>query len=170
MSTSTEKNRFLCQELGELLLARNWMLSTVESCTGGALSSAITSVSGASRWFGYGFVAYANQAKQKLLGVSEKTLMEQGAVSEMAAREMVAGAKGVSLADVAVAITGIAGPSGGTAEKPVGSVWFAFAVADEIQTKHHIFQGDRASIQTQAVQMALENLVSLVRTDQKNTV
>lgn len=170
MLNSTEKNQFLCQQLGELLLARNWTLSTVESCTGGALSSSITSVPGASQWFGYGFVTYANQAKQKLLNVSEKTLLEQGAVSEMAAREMVVGAREISSADVSIAITGIAGPSGGTLEKPVGSVWFAFSIADEIVTKHHIFQGDRSSIQSQAVLMALQTLVSLVREDQKNTV
>jgi nicotinamide-nucleotide amidase len=170
MLNSTEKSRHLSQQLGELLLKKHWTLCTVESCTGGALSSAITSVPGASQWFGYGFVTYANQAKQKLLRVSENTLTQQGAVSEIAAREMVLGARELSSADVVIAITGIAGPSGGSADKPIGTVWLAFAVEERIFTKHHIFQGDRSDIQAQAVQLALETLVILVGENQKSTV
>ncbi len=170
MLDPTEKNRHLSQQLGELLLKKHWVLCTVESCTGGALASAITSIPGASRWFGYGFVTYANHAKQKLLQVSEKTLAEQGAVSELAAKEMVSGAKELSSADVTIAITGVAGPSGGSPEKPVGGVWFAFAVGGQISTKHHVFQGDRLQIQTQAVGMALETVLALLGTNQKNTV
>jgi nicotinamide-nucleotide amidase len=170
MLNSTEKSRHLSQQLGELLLKKHWILCTVESCTGGALSSAITSVPGASQWFGYGFVTYANQAKQKLLRVSENTLAQQGAVSERAAREMVLGAKELSSADVVIAVTGIAGPSGGSPDKPIGTVWFAFAVEEKIFTKHHIFQGDRSDIQSQAVQLALETLVTLVGENQKSTV
>jgi nicotinamide-nucleotide amidase len=170
MLNSTEKNRLLSQQLGELLLKKHWMLCTVESCTGGALASAITSIPGASQWFGYGFVTYANNAKQKLLQVSEKTLAELGAVSELAAKEMVSGAKELSAADVAIAVTGVAGPSGGSPEKPVGGVWFAFAMEGQIFTKHHVFQGDRLEIQSQAVGAALETLLALLEANQKNTV
>lgn len=170
MFTSTENCLQLSQQIGEILLRKNWTLSTAESCTGGGLSSAITAIPGSSQWFGYGWVTYANQAKQKLLNVSAKTLEEYGAVSEQVVLEMVAGAMKISGSDVAIAISGIAGPTGGTVEKPVGSVWFAFASTHQKVTKFQLFQGDRADVQAQAVKAALEGLLDLLGKEEKNTV
>jgi nicotinamide-nucleotide amidase len=170
MFTSTENCLQLSQQIGEILLRKNWTLSTAESCTGGGLSSAITAIPGSSQWFGYGWVTYANEAKQKLLNVSSKTLEEYGAVSEQVVLEMVDGALKISGSNIAVAISGIAGPTGGTVEKPVGSVWFAFASAHQKVTKFQLFQGDRLSVQSQAVGAALEGLLDLLGEEEKNTV
>jgi nicotinamide-nucleotide amidase len=170
MFTSTENCLQLSQQIGEILLRKNWTLSTAESCTGGGLSSAITAIPGSSQWFGYGWVTYANEAKQKLLNVSSKTLEEYGAVSEQVVLEMVDGALKISGSNIAVAISGIAGPTGGTVEKPVGSVWFAFASVHHKLTKFQLFQGDRLSVQSQAVGAALEGLLDLLGKEEKNTV
>lgn len=147
----------LSQRLGELLLAHKWRIATAESCTGGGVAAAITAIPGSSAWFEYGIVSYANAAKEKLLGVSSETLAREGAVSEAVVIEMARGVLTLSGADVAVAISGVAGPSGGSPEKPVGTVWFAWANArGEIKTEVKCFGGDRAGVQASAVLWALE--------------
>lgn len=153
----------LSQRLGKQLLQRNWRIATAESCTGGGVAAAITAVAGSSTWFEYGIVSYANAAKEKLLGVSSETLAREGAVSEAVVIEMARGVLALSGADIAVAISGIAGPSGGTPEKPVGTVWFAWAAATgEIKTELKRFDGGRAEVQRSAVFWALEGGVMLV--------
>ncbi len=120
----------LAAQVGVLLKSHGMMLATAESCTGGGVAQAITEVAGSSAWFERGFVTYSNLSKQQMLGVRESTLKQHGAVSEMTVREMVAGALQHSSAQVALAVSGIAGPDGGTAEKPVGTVWFAWGLKD----------------------------------------
>ncbi|HCS65165.1 MAG TPA: damage-inducible protein CinA [Cellvibrio sp.] len=153
----------LSQRLGEKLLQRNWRIATAESCTGGGVAAAITAIPGSSAWFEYGIVSYANAAKEKLLGVSSETLAREGAVSEAVVIEMARGVLALSGADIAVAISGVAGPSGGSPEKPVGTVWFAWATATgEIKTELKWFDGDRVEVQRLAVVWALEGGVILV--------
>lgn len=149
--------------LGEKLLANSWRVATAESCTGGGIAAAITAVAGSSSWFEYGIVSYANSAKEKLLQVNSQTLLEHGAVSQAVVEQMVAGALRMSGADIAVAVSGVAGPSGGTAEKPVGTVWFAWGLASgEIHSKCFHFVGDRSSVQSQAVAQGLTGLLKLL--------
>ena len=153
----------LSQSLGEQLVQRNWRIATAESCTGGGVSAAITAIAGSSAWFEYGIVSYANAAKEKLLGVSGETLAREGAVSEAVVKEMAKGVLALSGANIAVAISGIAGPSGGSPEKPVGTVWFAWALATgELKTELKHFNGDRASVQEQAVLCALQGVNQLL--------
>lgn len=154
----------LAQRLGEALLAQGEMVTTAESCTGGGVSQAITEVAGSSRWFERGFVTYGNQAKQEMLGVRAATLNRYGAVSEACVREMVAGALQGSRAQVAVAVSGIAGPTGGDSpEKPVGLVWFAWArKGHTTRVQCAQYSGDRHQIRGQAVVMALEGLVQMM--------
>ena len=148
----------LALRVGQILKQRDWMLATAESCTGGGISAAVTDVSGSSSWFDRGFVTYSNSAKVDLLGVSELTLSEHGAVSETTAGEMAVGALARSAARIAVAVTGVAGPNGGSLDKPVGTVCFAWATAQGVQTEKVHFDGDRAAIRQQTVQHALEGL------------
>lgn len=150
----------LAQELGSALLARGEWLAVAESCTGGWLAQSVTAIAGSSGWFDRGFVTYSNAAKVDMLGVPETTLDRHGAVSEATARAMVQGVLAHSRADWAVAITGIAGPSGGSPEKPVGTVCFAWAAKDggcEAQTCH--FAGDRGTVREQSVRHALSGLL-----------
>lgn len=151
----------LSRELGAALLARGEWLAAAESCTGGWLAQSVTAIAGSSGWFDRGFVTYSNAAKMEMLAVPETTLERHGAVSEATARAMAQGALAHSLADWAVAITGIAGPSGGSSEKPVGTVCFAWAAKDggcEAQTCR--FDGDRAAIREQSVRHALRGLLA----------
>jgi len=146
----------LAQQLGALLKRRSLKIVTAESCTGGMLAAAITSISGSSQWFERGFVTYSNESKMELLQVERAIIERYGAVSEQVAGAMAEGALKNSHADVSVAITGIAGPDGGTDEKPVGLVWFGFAgkeIATQCVQKH--FSGDRADVRAQAVAFAL---------------
>lgn len=161
----------LAERLGFALHKRGWRVATAESCTGGGVAAAITSVAGSSGWFEYGVVSYGNNAKQKLLGVSSDSLNTWGAVSEAVVKEMAAGVLGLAEANIAVAISGIAGPGGGGPDKPVGTVWFAWTTAagDCITACQH-FSGDRADIQRQAVAHALDGLMNLLNQSQKNTV
>ena len=153
----------LSQRLGEQLLQRKWRIATAESCTGGGVAAAITAIPGSSAWFEYGIVSYANAAKEKLLGVSAETLAREGAVSEAVVIEMVRGVLALSGADIAVAISGIAGPGGGSTEKQVGTVWFAWVMATgEIKTELKFFDGGRAEVQGLAVLWALEVVMVLV--------
>ena len=147
--------------LGKFLSDRNLTATTAESCTGGGIACAITAVSGSSGWFNQAYVTYSNGAKQKLVGVSAETLERHGAVSRETVREMAAGARKTAGADVAVSVSGIAGPTGGTAEKPVGSVWFGFAAGDSVITEFRHFAGDRASVRRQAVLFALRRLFAV---------
>jgi nicotinamide-nucleotide amidase len=150
----------LAVELGRALLARGRRVTVAESCTGGLVAGAITAVAGSSDWFDVGFVTYSNGAKIALLGVPEPVLAAHGAVSEETARAMAAGALAKSGADLAAAVTGIAGPSGGTPAKPVGTVCFAWAAkggAVESATCH--FDGDRAAVRAASVNFVLEGLV-----------
>ena len=148
----------LAKKLGERLKHSNEMLATAESCTGGWAAQVVTSVAGSSAWFERGFVTYSNAAKQELLGVRAETLRAHGAVSEETAREMARGALERSRATVSVSITGVAGPAGGTPEKPVGTVCFAWARAGEVRSETRRFAGDRESIRRQSVILALQGV------------
>jgi nicotinamide-nucleotide amidase len=148
---------------GAKLRAKGLMLTTAESCTGGWVAQAVTDIGGSSDWFERGFVTYSDAAKREMLGVSARTLAAHGAVSEQTAREMAAGALAHSRAQVAVSITGIAGPTGGTAEKPVGMVCFAWAVrGGEISAQTRHFEGDRESVRRQSVITALQGVTELL--------
>lgn len=151
-------------ELGEALMQREWKLATAESCTGGGVAYVITSMPGCSRWFERGFVTYSNLSKEELLGVRPETITEFGAVSEQTAREMAEGALQQSQAQVSVAITGIAGPEGGSPDKPVGTVWIAWAgVNRETQSSLHSLKGDRQTIREVSIRIALETLLEYIR-------
>ena len=152
----------LCEQLAERLLARGWMLATAESCTGGLIAGACTDVAGSSAWFDCGFVTYSYEAKSAMLGVDTALLMQHGAVSEPVASAMATGALARSRARVAVAVTGVAGPAGGTADKPVGTVWFCWNVDGQISTGQMLFEGDRASVRGQTVAHALHTLLILL--------
>ena len=152
----------LASRLGDCLAARGWMAATAESCTGGGIAAAITDIAGSSAWFDRGFVTYSNAAKQELLGVQAATLARLGAVSEETAGEMASGALGRSAAHVSVAVTGVAGPGGGSVEKPVGTVCFGFATRDgQVVLRRRLFGGDRAAVRRQTVFAALEGLLAL---------
>ena len=142
-----------------MLRARRWRLATAESCTGGLVTAALTQIAGSSDVVEYGFVTYANAAKTDLLGVPEALIAAEGAVSEAVARAMAEGALARAGADVAVSITGIAGPDGGSADKPVGLVWFGCATHAGIEVRRRIFAGDRAQVRAQAVATALELVI-----------
>jgi PncC family amidohydrolase len=144
------------------LKQRNLKLALAESCTGGLLAQRITSIAGSSQFFVGGVVTYANEAKIKQLQVNPRTIEEYGAVSEQCAREMSQGALRAFDADVALSITGIAGPGGGTEDKPVGTVWISYATSDVVEAKKFRFGGDRGEIRTRASQAALAMLVRLI--------
>lgn len=149
--------------VGALLKSHGMMLATAESCTGGGVAQAITEVAGSSAWFERGFITYSNLSKQQMLGVREATLRQHGAVSEMTVREMVAGALQHSAAQVALAVSGIAGPDGGTVDKPVGTVWFAWGLkSGETHAQRHQLGGNRAEVRAEAVQIALQGVVNLL--------
>ncbi len=148
--------------VADLLLKKGLKLVTAESCTGGLIAGACTDLAGSSAWFERGFVTYSNDAKTELLGVEERLLRRAGAVCEGVARAMVAGALAHSHAQVAVAVTGVAGPTGGSPAKPVGTVWFGFAVPGQLITEKCRFAGDRAQVRAATVQYALARLVELL--------
>jgi nicotinamide-nucleotide amidase len=152
----------LAQRVGAALKERGLKLVTAESCTGGWVSMALTAVAGSSDWFERGYVTYSNAAKREDLGVAEGTLRRHGAVSEETAREMVAGALKRGSGQVALAITGIAGPAGGTAAKPVGTVCFAWAHGSTISGETRRFDGDRESVRRQSVLHALHGVLRLL--------
>jgi nicotinamide-nucleotide amidase len=155
-----EIDTLLIREVAHTLKRQGLMLATAESCTGGWVAQVVTSVAGSSEWFERGFVAYTNLAKREMLGVSTTILSRYGAVSEQTARAMAEGALTHSHAQVALAITGVAGPSGGTPEKPVGTVCFAWAAKKrETQSRKQVFSGDREGVRRQSVVMALQGLL-----------
>ncbi len=145
----------LARTVGDVLRARGWTLAVAESCTGGLLGHLITDVAGSSDYFVGGVIAYSNAAKQELLGVRTATLAQYGAVSEPAAREMAARARHLLRADVALAVTGIAGPGGGTLEKPVGLVYIALDAADRRECRRYVWDGDRTTNKLQSARAAL---------------
>ncbi len=153
----------LARHLGALLAQQGMMMAAAESCTGGWLAKAVTDVAGSSGWFDRGFVTYSNAAKQDMLGVRRETLEEHGAVSEATVRAMAEGALSHSLADVSVAISGIAGPGGATPTKPVGTVWMAWSRRHgETVTRHFRFEGDREAVRAQAVMAACEGMMAML--------
>lgn len=152
------ENIIMTQTLIDITSKLNNLGHTVtcaESCTGGLVAAELTKLPGSSKWFNMGYVTYSNQAKKQLLKVNDTTLNHYGAVSEECVREMALGALIAAKADYALAVSGIAGPSGGSAENPVGSVWFGLATKQRIWAKHHIFSGSRDEIRTKAVEFAL---------------
>ncbi len=160
MDVTQDELERLAARVGALLQTRGWRLATAESCTGGWVAQAITAIPGSSAWFDRGFVTYSNAAKQEMLGVKPDTLAAFGAVSEATVGEMAAGALARSRAEVSLAISGIAGPTGGSADKPVGTVCLAWALPArgvEAVTRH--FDGARRAIRAASVQVALQGLL-----------
>ena len=149
----------LTARLATLLQRDGRLLATAESCTGGLIAGACTDLAGSSAWYERGFVTYSNAAKHDLLGVDPALIDAHGAVSEPVARAMAAGAVARSRARVAVAVTGVAGPTGGSADKPVGTVWFGWALDGEVRTERRRFEGDRAAVRRATVRHALHTLV-----------
>ena len=153
----------LCQKLGEKLQSKGLTMATAESCTGGLIAKAATDIPGSSSWFEAGFITYSNAAKREMLGVHAATLDASGAVSEAVVREMVQGALARSRASVVVAVSGIAGPGGGTQEKPVGTVWLAWSLkGGEVLVTRRLFPGDRRAVRRQTAIAALEGVLKIV--------
>lgn len=162
MTVDQARLTLAAQALGRSCRARGVRVATAESCTGGGIAEAITRVPGASAWLEYGWVTYANVAKARCLGVSEGLLMRYGAVSAPVAEAMAQGARAAAGADWAVAVSGVAGPDGGTRDKPVGLVWFAWAGPDGGVVESQLFTGDREAIRAQTVHLALTRLAALI--------
>lgn len=152
----------LAQQVGLALRQHGMTLVTAESCTGGGVAHAITMISGSSEWFDRGFVTYSNASKEEMLGVSPDTLDTHGAVSEQTVREMADGALQYSRAQVAVSVSGVAGPTGGTPEKPVGMVWFAWGTNESVHAECHHLSGERDAIRAKSVQIALQGVLNLL--------
>jgi len=148
--------------LADVLQDLGWKLATAESCTGGMIAAACTDLAGSSNWFERGFVTYSNAAKTELLGVDPSLIEAQGAVSEVVARAMAFGAIRHSHAQVSVAVTGVAGPAGGSKDKPVGTVWFGFQVDGLLTSETRHFPGDRAAVRDATVRHALNRLLELL--------
>jgi nicotinamide-nucleotide amidase len=149
----------LARKVGRRLKASGAKLATAESCTGGWVAQAVTAISGSSAWFERGFVTYSNEAKQEMLGVKRATLKKHGAVSEETAREMAKGALKNSRATIAVAVTGVAGPTGGTPGKPVGMVCFSWATKKALRSETRRFRGNRERVRRQSVVHALKGVL-----------
>ena len=158
----TSNSVLLSQKLGDLLLHKAWQVTCAESCTGGGIGYAITSISGSSSWFKQGYITYSNDAKRQLLGVHTHTLQNFGAVSAQTVEEMAAGAAKNASAQCAIAVSGIAGPDGGSAEKPVGTVWFGFAIEKTVKAERQYFLGDRQQVRDQAVDFGLSRMCELL--------
>lgn len=171
MTAGSGSREALLARLAEGLVRRNKRVATAESCTGGGVACAMTDMAGSSRWFERGFVSYSNEAKTEQLSVPAETIARFGAVSEEVAAAMAAGALRHSRADFGVAVTGIAGPDGGSADKPVGTVCFGWSRrragdgAGEPKTLRVLFAGDRQQVREQSVEMGLQGLLDLVETD-----
>jgi nicotinamide-nucleotide amidase len=151
----------LAERLGALLIERGWSVTTAESCTGGWISKVLTDVAGSSRWFARSFVTYSNEAKAETLGVPADVLATHGAVSEPVVTAMARGAARAARCELAVAVSGIAGPDGGVPGKPVGTVWLAWRSPAGIETVVRRFAGDREAVRRQSVKAALEGLISI---------
>jgi nicotinamide-nucleotide amidase len=162
LSKSEHSAHVLSGLLADLLQKNQLKLATAESCTGGMIAAACTDLAGSSNWFERGFVTYSNEAKTDSLGVDAAMIEAHGAVSEPVARAMAFGAVRHSLAQVSIAVTGVAGPSGGSAAKPVGTVWFGFSVQGLLHSEMMRFEGDRAAVRQQTVAHALRRCVELL--------
>jgi len=160
---SHHKCRQVTEQVANLLQQAKLKLATAESCTGGWIACEVTALSGSSQWFERGFVTYTNQSKQDMLGVNAETLRQYGAVSEQTVREMAQGALSNSQADVSVAVSGIAGPGGGSEEKPVGTVWIAWALGSKMKASLFSFDGDREQVREQAVMASLKGILELIK-------
>jgi len=162
VNSVTAARRTLTAQVAEQLQSKKLLMATAESCTGGLIAAACTDLAGSSLWFERGFVSYSNAAKTELLGVPSDLIEAHGAVSEPVARAMVEGALRHSRAQVAVAVTGVAGPGGGSTDKPVGTVWFGWATPDGVVTDKRCFDGDRQQVREATVQHALLRLKQLL--------
>ena len=171
MTTNMTTHSLLNQELpahgfvgllANLMLEKGLFLATAESCTGGMIAAACTDLAGSSAWFERGFVTYSNHAKAQMLGVDAALIAQHGAVSEPVARAMAFGAIRHSAAQVSVAVTGVAGPTGGSAAKPVGTVWFGFSVQGQLMSEQQSFAGDRAAVRLATVHHGLKRLSQLL--------
>jgi nicotinamide-nucleotide amidase len=167
VTTGDQELEGLALRLGRALLVRGWHVATAESCTGGWIAKALTDVPGSSQWFSGGIVSYSNAAKTDLLGVGNELLAQHGAVSEAVVRAMANGARERLRTELAVAVSGIAGPDGGSADKPVGTVCFAFATPTVTGAARRVFLGGREAVRRQSVAFALERLVDLVWRDDR---
>ena len=152
----------LASELGQLLLRKKYSITTAESCTGGGVAYWLTAVAGSSAYIDRSFVTYSNKAKQQMLAVRSATLLQYGAVSAETVAEMASGAAKAASAELAIAISGIAGPGGGSASKPVGLVCFGFYLQGTITTQQHVFKGDRQQVRQQAIEHALRQSILLL--------
>lgn len=159
----------LAQQLGDKLFAQQASVSTAESCTGGGIAEAITRIAGSSAWFEVGFVTYSNQQKTRVLKVAESDLQRHGAVSQAVVEAMARGAQQLAGAQYAVAVSGVAGPGGGSPNKPVGTVWIAWAQCAQVQSGCWHFAGDRQAVRQQTVQAALAGLLCVVEGRAANT-
>ncbi len=162
LSKNEQTTQYLCRQLANFLLKNELKLVTAESCTGGLISAACTDLAGSSDWFDRGFVTYSNAAKIELLGVDAALIEAHGAVSEAAARAMAFGAIRHSAAQISIAVTGVAGPSGGSVAKPVGTVWFGFWSQGSLHSEMQRFAGDRDAVRQQTVAHALQRLLALL--------
>ncbi|HBZ17479.1 MAG TPA: nicotinamide-nucleotide amidase [Pantoea sp.] len=155
-----EQLQHLSRHIGEQLKRRKATVTAAESCTGGWIAKVFTDISGSSAWFERGFVTYSNEAKQQMVGVHRTTLEQYGAVSEQTVREMASGARQAASAEYAISVSGIAGPDGGSVDKPVGTVWFAIAGPERrVLAQRKIFAGDRDAVRRQSVAWALQTLL-----------
>lgn len=161
-ASGPDSGRLLAQQVGIALKQHGMTLVTAESCTGGGVAQAITMISGSSAWFDRGFVTYSNESKEEMLGVSPDTLEAHGAVSEQTVREMAEGALQYSRAQMAVSVSGVAGPTGGTPEKPIGMVWFAWGSNESVRAECHHLSGERDAIRAKSVQIALQGVINLL--------
>jgi nicotinamide-nucleotide amidase len=162
MSYLKENTQIALHRLADVLIQRGLTISCAESCTGGGLAYAFTALPGSSTWFKCSAVTYANEAKTQMVGVPECTLQQFGAVSEQTVIAMAQGVVEHLHADIGISISGVAGPDGGSPEKPVGTVWFGFAFAGEIYASKQCFAGDREAVRKQAIEFAIEKIVQLI--------
>ncbi len=158
-----DENETIVREIAGALLAKGLTCATAESCTGGMIGAALTSVPGSSEWYRGGIIAYANGVKEKLLSVARPDLEAYGAVSRAVVLQMALGACAATGADAAVSTSGVAGPGGGTPEKPVGTVWIGWAVCGQAKAEKFLFSGNREEIRRQAVRLALQGLAGAVK-------
>lgn len=160
----------LMQQLARLAVEQEQVIATAESCTGGLIAAALTDLAGSSHWFDRGLVTYSNEAKQEVLGVSPETLQRSGAVSAACVAEMAQGALARSRASIAVSVSGVAGPDGGSDEKPVGTVWMAWASRDYgHRTRHFLFAGDRDRVRQQTVTEALRGIIECILSEPRES-
>ena len=157
--TNSQSITAISKQLGKALCYMNAKVTTAESCTGGGIAEAITAIAGSSDWFEYGYITYANKAKKQLLNVEQQILDCFGAVSEQVVQQMALGALNSSGADYAIAVSGIAGPDGGTAEKPVGTVWICWLSREITKIEKYQLQGDRQAVREQIIKISLQELL-----------